>query len=239
MRCFLSGLSIFLIASLSGPSIAATTGMCQDTAVVTLWNRSPWAVTKTEIIERNQIDFGYSTPSELPPLGGRVSDGNFLPDTTFWSITALDLAKTEAKVVFTLLSPDATRAKIIFEFGVSQSEWTPNSGKIAQGAAMLAIGVATEKVSTSVKGGLQIMHGLIGNKTSRGLFLRISDGSYVDTQNSNPSLQIIEDKHDRTIVNIGSLSVVILPCANNCPNAGWIVAFLSYQDLRNSNILYD
>jgi hypothetical protein len=52
-------------------------------------------------------------------------------------------------------------------------------------------------------------------------------------------MRILKDAHDQTIVAIGDLSVVILPYASNCPKAGWLVTFMSYQDLRDSNIFYE
>ncbi len=235
------GLSAFLsIFSLAVS--AATTGLCQDTAVATLWNRSSLPVTETSFQNRNQIDFGYTTPRELPAFGGRTDGGLYVPDTTLWSATALDGIKSSAAVTFKLAGhgqAGAVEATVQFEFGVHKGDWTPNGGKIAKGAAMLAIGVAADKVSTAVSGGIQVMRGLIGSKSSQGLFLRVKSGSFKAEGKPIQYMQIIEDIHDQTIVAIGDLSVVILPYANNCPKAGWLVTFMSYQDLRDSNILYE
>ncbi|WP_395825719.1 hypothetical protein [Elstera sp.] len=235
------GLSVFLSISSLAAS-AATTGLCQDTAVATLWNRSSLPVTETNIQDKNQLDFGYTTPQELPAFGGRMDGGLYLPDTTLWSATALDWSKSSAAVSFKLAGRGQSgpvEATVQFEFGIHKGDWTPNGGKIAKGAAMLAIGIAADKVSKAVSGGIHIMQGLVGSKSSRGFYLRVKSGSFRADGKPPQAMRILKDAHDQTIVAIGDLSVVILPYASNCPKAGWLVTFMSYQDLRDSNIFYE
>lgn len=228
-----------LFALISAAASAATTGMCEATGVTTLWNRTPWPVVETKITARQHVDFGYSTPGELPALGGRLDSGQFLPDTTLWSVTALDLDRMSAEVRFTLAGTDQSRAEVDFEFGVSHAEWQPNGAKIALGATKLAVGVAADKVSLAAKGGIETLQGLAGSKTKQGLFLRVKRAAFTNNGIAGQPFNIIADQHDRTIVTVGNLSVVILPFASNCPHAGWFVTFMTLDDLKSSTLLYE
>lgn len=228
-----------LFALISAAASAATTGMCEATGVTTLWNRTPWPVVETKITARQHVDFGYSTPGELPALGGRLDSGQFLPDTTLWSVTALDLDRMSAEVRFTLAGADQSRAEVDFEFGVSHAEWQPNGTKIALGATKLVAGMAMDKVSVAAKGGIETLQGLKGNKTKQGLFLRVKRASFTENGAAGKPLNIIADQHDRTIVTVGNLSVVILPFASDCLHAGWFVTFMTLEDFKNSTIMYE
>ena len=234
-----SALALQILSSVSAQ--AATTGFCQNTAVATLWNRTPFAITQVNSQTKASFDYGYSLPTAIPAFAGRFDGSLYLPDTVLWAATALDFAKASGKVSFKFEGIEDGKpvsASVVLEIGVFKGSWTPNGKKIAIGATKLAIGVAAEKTSTAASGALSVMNGLIGSQSKAGMYLRVSEGKYSISGKNPVSHTIYTDKHDLTSVGVGDLAVVILPFASDCPHAGWLVTFMPLQELKDSDIMY-
>lgn len=234
-----SALALQILSSLTAQ--AATTGFCQETAVATLWNRSPLAITQISSQTKVSFDYGYSLPTAIPAFGGRFDGSLYLPDTVLWAATALDRAKASGKVNFKFegtKNGKPVSASVVLEIGVFKGSWTPNGKQIAIGATKLAVGVAAEKTSTAASGALSVMKGLIGSKSKDGMYLRVAEGNYSASGEKTVSHTVYTDKHDLTSVAVGDLAVVILPFASDCPHAGWVVTFMPLQELKDSDIMY-
>lgn len=227
------------------PVLAATTGLCQGTAMTTFINQTGHDITDFSVQARTEVDFGYTVPTRLGPAGGTPSGaGLVLPHELGWTITLLGGSSSSAtlrlKVRDVLLDKrTGARGDVLLDLiygGVQEKNWTPDKGRLVKGLGKVAIGAGTDKPSTIAKGILDVVSASASFSVNSGVYLKAT------AQAGNPAVPFSryeKDESERTFVNLGDvLALTILPVPSHCPHAGWFVALMPYERYKSLDLLY-